>query len=143
LTQRLNSFLTSNQELRQIANKVRQLRAIQSHYAQIMPATLVRASQVMQMEHKVLTLAANNSAVAAKLRQMTPELVRQLQLRGCEVTGIQVRVQVSLPPILRPAVTPVIGARGKEELGNLAETMADSPLKSALQRLAGIKNRPE
>lgn len=97
----------------------------------------------MQLEHNVLTLAANNSAVAAKLRQMTPELVRQLQSCGCEVTGIQVRVQVTLPLIPHTATPSSMSAQGKLKLNDLAATMADSPLKDALQRLAGRKKESQ
>jgi len=139
LPQRLNSFFASNQELRQISGKVRQLRAIQLHYSQIAPPSLLLASHVIQIEHNILTLAANNSAIAAKLRQMAPELVRQLQLRGCEVTGIQVRVQVTSPQSTPTATTVSMSPEGKQQLNDLAETLEDSPLKSALQRLAGIK----
>jgi len=139
LPQRLNFIFASSQELRKISGKVRQLLALQSHYEKIAPASLLRSSHVMQLEHNVLTLAANNSAVAAKLRQMTPELVRQLQLHGCEVTGIQVRVQVTLPPAPHTATPSSMSTEGKLKLSGLAATMTDSPLKSALQRLAGYK----
>lgn len=141
MPQRLNSFFASSQELRQISGKVRQLLALQLHYEQVSPPSLARSSQVMQLEHGILTLAANNGAVAAKLRQMTPELVRQLQLRGCEVTGIQVRVQVTLPPITHTATPASMSAQGKQQLSDLAATLTDSPLKSALQRLAGNKKK--
>lgn len=122
-----------------MSGKVRQLRAFQLHYEQVAPPSLLRSSHVIQVEHNVLTLAANNSAVAAKLRQMTPELVRQLHLHGCEVTGIQVRVQVALPPVTHTAVPCSLSTQGKQQLNDLAQTLADSPLKRALQRLAGNK----
>jgi hypothetical protein len=135
LSQRLNSFITSNKELSQISGKVRQLRAIQRHYEQISPATLLRSSQVIQLDNFVLTLGANNSAVAAKLRQMTPELIKQLQLHGCEVTGIQVRVQVTIPTTPTSNKTPVISPQGKQKILDLADKLSESPLKQALQRL--------
>jgi len=139
LPQRLNSFLSSNQELRQLSGKVRQLRALQVQYEQVTPPSLLRASRVMQIEQNVLIVAANNNAVAAKLRQMTPDLVRQLQLNGSEVTGIQVRVQVTSPPIPRASIPSSVSNSGKQQLNDLAETLGDSPLKSAIQRLAGNK----
>jgi len=111
------------------------------HYEQVAPPSLLRSSHVIQIESNVLTLAANNSAVAAKLRQMTPELVRQLQLHGCEVTGIQVRVQVTSPPAAHTAIPASLSVRGKQQLSELAATLCDSPLKSALQRLAANKKR--
>lgn len=113
---------------------------MQLHYAQIAPPSLLRSSHVAQTELGILTLAANNSAVAAKLRQMTPELVKQLQLRGCEVTGIQVRVQVDNPINTHLAAPASMSAEGKQQLNKLADTLAESPLKSALQRLSRIKN---
>ena len=93
------------------------------------------------MENQVLTLAANNSAVAAKLRQMTPELVKQLQLQGCEVTGIQVKVQVTLTPDSPATSTAQLSSQGIAHLSSLAKNMGDSPLKRAIQRLAGIKTK--
>jgi len=141
LSQRLNSFFSSNQELRQISGKVRQLRAFQSHYEQIAPPSLLRSSHVAQIEGSVLILAANNGAVAAKLRQLTPELIRQLELQGCEVTAIQVRVQVTLPPNAHTPHPASLSAKGKEQLSNLAATLSESPLKSALERLARKTNK--
>lgn len=140
MTQHINSFFSSSRELGQISGKVRQLRALQSHYELVAPPSLSRASHVAQIEQGNLTLMANNSAVAAKLRQMTPELLRQLQLQGCEVTVIQVRVQVTLNPDKSPThIHPSISNQGKVQLNELADSLHDSPLKSALQRLAGTK----
>jgi hypothetical protein len=141
LSQRLNSFFSSNQELRQISGKVRQLRVFQSHYEQITPPSLLRSSHVAQIEGNILILAANNGAVAAKLRQLTPELIRQLELQGCEVTAIQVRVQVTLPPNTVVPHPASLSTKGKEQLSNLAATLSESPLKSALERLAGKKTK--
>lgn len=103
------------------------------------PPSLLRSSHVAQIEDKTLILAANNGAVAAKLRQLTPELIRQLELQGCEVTGIQVRVQVTLPSTAPAPQPSTLSEKGKQQLSNLAATLSDSPLKSALQRLAENK----
>ncbi len=89
----------------------------------------------MQYEQHVLTIAADNSAVAAKLRQMTPDLLRNLQNIGQEVTLIQVRVQVSQPPPVAAVAKPVLSQSGKQQLNELADTLPDSPLKRALQDL--------
>ena len=136
LTQRLKSFFTSSQELRQITGKAQQLRTIQQHYEKVAPPSLLRSSQVLQIEQGELILAASNSAVAAKLRQMAPELTAQLQLNGCEVTGIQVRVQVTTPPSIRTPTPVSMSTQGKRYLTDLADSLNDSPLKSALKRLA-------
>lgn len=89
----------------------------------------------MQLEQQTLTVAADNGAIAAKLRQMTAELAAQLRQRGVEVTAIQVQVQVSAPPFTPPPKAPSLSQSGKNQLAKFADKLADSPLKNALNRL--------
>lgn len=110
--------------------------ALQREYEQIAPASLIRYSRVLQLEQQILTLAANNGAIAAKLRQLAPALTQALQNRGCEVTGIQVRVQVTQTAPESTAKRSVVSAAGRKRLIELAVELPDSPLKNALQRLA-------
>jgi hypothetical protein len=133
---RLNSFFASNQELRLLSSKATLLRALQRHYESFAPPNLAHNSQVLRMNHQTLTLAANNSAVAAKLRHMTAELISLFQARGCEVTGIQIRVQVSIPSRPVPPKPRILGKAARKALHELDENLADSPLKAALKRLA-------
>lgn len=141
MTQRLNSYFRASPELRQLSGKAGQILALQRHYEQVAPASLLRSSSVLQLEQHVLTLAANNGAVAAKLRQLAPELVQLLQNRGCEITGIQVKVQVTLPVATSIAPPSVVSAMGRKRLTELAAELPDSPLKNALQRLAEKSGR--
>jgi len=126
-------------ELRQLTGKVQQLRAIQSQYKQIIPATLYRSSHVLRMDQGNLILSADNGSIAAKLRQMAPELIRLLQLNDCEVTGIQVKVQVTVPLSTTCHSPSSLSAQGKQQLNKLAESLNDSPLKKALTKLASSK----
>jgi hypothetical protein len=137
VSQRLNTFLGASPELRQLSGRAARLLALQRLYEQLAPATLARASHVQQLEEKTLTLAANNGAVAAKLRQLAPELLRQLQNGGCEVTQIQVKVQVAHAAARRVAAPAKLGAAARQRLMELAVELPDSLLKNALQRLAG------
>lgn len=136
MTHRLNAILTSSRELRQLTGKAQQLTALQRQLTQLVPPALSRACRVTQIDGQKLTLTADSGVIAAKLRQMSTELLSGLQARGCEVTVIQVQVQVSTPPYIPPAQAREIGAEGKAQLNQLAETLADSPLKQALTRLA-------
>jgi hypothetical protein len=141
MTQRLNSYFDASPELRQLSGKAGRLMELQRQYELVAPPSLTRSSHVLQLEQQTLTLAADNGAVAAKLRQLAPELVNLFQNRGCEITGIQVRVQVAVSSF-RPFPTPVsISAAGRRRLIELSEILADSPLKSALLRLARKRER--
>jgi len=89
----------------------------------------------LQLHQQTLFIAANNGAVAAKLRQMTTELISLFQARGCEVTGIQIKVQVTAAPPLIRSEPRRLGKEARDALGELQENLADSPLKTALKRL--------
>lgn len=131
---RLNAYLASNPELRQLSGKAHQLATLQRHYESFVPPALRRSSQVLQLRQQTLFIAANNGAVAAKLRQMTTELISLFQARGCEVTGIQIKVQVTAAPPIPPEPRR-LGKGARDALGELQENLADSPLKTALKRL--------
>ncbi len=107
---------------------------------QVIPPSLRQGCHVMQFEQQKLTLSAKNGAIASKLRQMTTELTSKLHDIGCEVTLIQVVVQVSASPDLPPTEKRTIGLEGKNRLAEFAEKLADSPLKDALNRLATRNN---
>ncbi|MBI5658465.1 MAG: DUF721 domain-containing protein [Nitrosomonadales bacterium] len=135
----MNSYFDANQELRRLSRRAEQLLALQRQYERVAPPSLTRASRVLSLEQQTLMLSADNGAVAAKLRQLAPELAGLLQNAGCEVTRIQVRVQVALPPAQPAPVAILPGAAARQQLVDLARKLPDSPLKSALQRLAASK----
>ena len=139
MSNQLSSYFTASQELRQLSHKVDELLALQRHYEQIAPSSLVRASHVMQIDQQTLVIAADNGTVAAKLRQLAPGFTQLLQNRGYEITGIQIRVQVALPITTRPPRLTSLSIIGRQQLVDLTVKLQDSPLKTALQRLAKNK----
>lgn len=133
---RLKAYLASTLELRQLSGKAEQLTALQRHYEAIVPPSLKNSSHVLRLNRQMAVIAATNGAVAAKLRQMTEELISLFQARGCEITGIQIKVQVAVPPLKIPSEPRKLGKSAKDALNELQENLADSPLKAALKRLA-------
>ncbi|MBI5006731.1 MAG: DUF721 domain-containing protein [Nitrosomonadales bacterium] len=132
---RLNAILASNQELRRLSGKAGQLSALQRHYEAIAPPSLKLGSQILQLHQQTVVIAAYSGAVAAKLRQMTTELISLFQARGCEVTGIQIKVQVRVSPRIQVTAPRKLGKAARKALGELQDDLADSPLKAALGRL--------
>jgi hypothetical protein len=133
---RLNAFLASNLELRQLSSKVKQLSVLQRHYESFVPPSLQGSSRVLQFRQQVVIIATDNGAVAAKLRQMTSDFISLFQARGCEVTGIQIRVQVTARPPVAKAKPHVLSKAAQRALRELGENLPDSPLKTALRQLA-------
>ena len=140
MTQRINSYFDTSHELRQLSHKASQLLELQRLYEQIAPPSLALSSRVMQLEQKILMVQADNGAVAAKLRQLSPRLSQLFRDNGQEVTAIQVRVQVTFQPATIPTTSPTVSITGRQRLIDLADKLSDSPLKSALQRLARAPN---
>ncbi len=121
--------------MRDLTLRARQLAAAQRTYSRAVPPTLARTSRVIGFERHVLTVGADNSAIAAKLRQLAPHIVQNLQGDGMEVTGILVKVQVSQPTALATHSVRVLNEEAKHRILELAANLDDSPLKRALQRL--------
>lgn len=135
MSQRLNSFFAGSPELRELTHRARRLAALQLAYRKATPPTLARASRVIGFEQHTLTVGADNTAIAAKLRQLAPHILQQLQGDGMEVTGIRIKVQVSYPAPAQAHEGRALRETGRRHLAELAATMDDSPLKRALLRL--------
>lgn len=138
MSQRINRYLTDSRELRQLAHSARELTTLQQQYRRIAPPSLLRASHVQQLDQQTLTLAADNAAVAAKLRQLAPQFVQQLRQMGVEVTGIQVRVQVASQARRTAPRQRSLGPAGRRQMASLADSLPDSPLKRALKRFSTL-----
>ena len=105
----------------------------------VAPSHLAQSSQVLSLQSGTLTIAVGNAAVAAKLRQLAPGLAVMLQNRGCEVSRIHVKVQVSFNHS-QPVSTPRrLGKTARDALNDLSQTLGDSPLRSALKKMAETK----
>jgi hypothetical protein len=135
VAQRLKTLLSGNQELRPLLDNVQALIALQRHFASIAPPYLAQSSQILGLQLGTLSISVANSTIAAKLRQLAPELVTLLQNRGCQVSGIRVKVQVSYDSS-RPKPAPrKLGKAARHALTELSSGLTDSPLKLALEKI--------
>jgi hypothetical protein len=142
VSQHLKTLLNGNQELRPLLAKAQALSALQRHFISVAPPNLAQSSQVqvLGLQLGTLSLAVANATAAAKLRQLAPELVTLMQNRGCEVSGIRVKVQVSFDR-LQPRPTPhKLSKKAQNALNALSLSLNDSPLKLALEKMTKIKS---
>ena len=118
------------------AARRRREEAVASLVRSHLPRPLADRVRVADAEGQELQLAVEAGAIAAIVRQRTPDLVAALQRNGWQFTGIRVRVQVRTAPPIRPKVD--INQPDKESLrplAGLARNLPAGPLKSALARL--------
>jgi len=140
--QRLDYFLRGLPDA--LAHRVRQLVSLQQAYREIAPPALASVTRVGAYSQGRVTLFADSGAVAAKLKQVSPVLLLELQKRGLEVNLIEVRVQVSGRPA-RLAKSDKnhrkISPQALDGVARLAGRLAPSPLREALQRLLAAQRR--
>lgn len=70
--------------------------------AAMLPPTLRGAVQPGRFEDGVWTLTAASSAVAAKLKQFQPQLLRELPARGHALRDLRIRVRPAAAPPAQP-----------------------------------------
>jgi hypothetical protein len=101
-----------------------------------LPRPLANRVRVGAGEGPELELACDAGAIAAIIRQRTPDLLVILRDAGWQFTGIRVRTQVRATPAA--LVKPPINQPDKEALrplAGLARDLPPGPLKTALARL--------
>lgn len=135
--QRLNALFRNNAELHALANEAGKFAGLQKIWDGIVPPALRPFTHAGGVKHRRITVFADNGAVAAKLKLLAPNLLKNLQNKGVEVTSIRVEVQVKSQR--RPPSRPPRALSGKaaDSLAQLAEQLPESPLRQALRRLAG------
>ncbi len=142
MAQHLKTLLNGNQELRPLLAKAQALSALQRHFISVAPPHLAQSSQVqvLGLQLGTLSIAVANATVAAKLRQLAPELTIMMQNRGCEVSGIRVKVQVSFDRLQPKPAPHKLSKTAQNALNELSLSLNDSPLKLALEKMANIKS---
>jgi hypothetical protein len=132
----LKSLLGSTPEFHSILDKAQTLSALQQHFIAVAPPYLAEASMVIGLQFGTLSIASANATVAAKLRQLAPELTALLKNRGCEVSGIRVKVQVSYRYTPPKAAQRKLGKSAQHALQELSATLEkDSPLRIAVENM--------
>jgi len=102
-----------------------------------LPRALAERVRVSEIANEILTLATSTGTVAAVVRQRLPIILGGLAREGCHFTEIRVRVQVRTDP---PETVKSLKIQRERvdtaPLRRLADSLADGPLKAAVQRLA-------
>jgi hypothetical protein len=135
VSQHLKTLLSGNQELRPLLTRVQALSALHRHFTAVAPPHLTQSVQILSLQLGTLSVAVANATAAAKLRQLAPELVILMQNRGCEVSGIRVKVQVSFDRLQPKPVPHKLSKTAQNALKELSVSLRDSPLKLALEKL--------
>jgi len=133
---RLRALFKDNTELQTLVSHVGDLTALQTIWGGVVPQPLREFTRAGGLKHRRITVFADNGAVAAKIKLLAPTLLKNLQIKGVEVTSIRVEVQVQSVARRTPKPKLHLSRQAAGSLSKLAESLPESPLRSALERLA-------
>ena len=133
---RIRALFKENNYLQSLISHAGDLTALQSNWAAVVPQPLREFTQAAGLKHRRITVFAENGAVAAKLKLLAPTLLKNLQIKGVEVTSIRVEVQVKSIARRSPKAPRHLSNQAANSLSGFAESLPDSPLRSALEKLA-------
>ena len=139
----ISRLLAENTELRPLAERLVLIKRLQRRYRSLAPEQLAQASRVCAIDGTTVVILATSGPVAAALRQIAPRLLQGLRStrltskhpRDQELNSIRIEVQVADAP--RKRVVTARAALPREKLSAVARGLADSPLKDALESMAG------
>lgn len=121
-------FETGIQSLMPQARRLLELRQI---LAACLPQNLRRSCTIANYMQGKVVIFAENSAVAAKLKLLAPELLDRFGQKAIEVTGINIQVQPKEVPNT-VGKTAKLSPGAVASLAQLEEQLPDSDLKTAL-----------
>ena len=124
-----------------LSHQINKLNEAQQLFSTIIPAQLIQHCTLGLPSEERLIIFAENSAIAARLKQLSPSLLRKANQFGFEVTSIQIAVQAyrhAHKEDKSQTKKRQLSQSGKENLSQLATSLPTSDLKSAIESL--IKN---
>ncbi len=143
-TRKLSALISDTSAgLSALTRTMQRLAALQRLYVICTPPDLAQASRVVGDRDGTLVIAADNSAIAAKLRQLAPRLLKTLQKQRAQVTGIRVQVQVKEVTLVDNSRTTknMLPIDLIDDFENLSKRVKDPGLRSALGRFAARRRR--
>jgi hypothetical protein len=135
---KLSALIGNTTGLSALNRTLQRIAALQRLYEACAPSELIPASRVVGDRGGILLIAADNGAIGAKLRQLAPRLLKNMQKQRAEVTGIHIQVQVFQPaakPSAPPEKTP-LSIDSIDNFENLSRRVKDPGLSAALARFA-------
>lgn len=103
-----------------------------------LPPVLAHGCRVANIDRQRVTLAVPGAAHATRLRQLTPTLLRALEVAGWNLTEVEIRVQAALTPTQESRPPRQVRPLDRDALAcfrDLHEKVEPGPLADAIGRL--------
>jgi hypothetical protein len=139
----LNQLLQQSRELARLMATAGYLQQVELVWQRCVPPALQQAARTAYVADGVLVVVVANSAVHAKLRNMTMGLVEKLGQNGLHITSIQVRTQPDAFAFtkVKKEKTFKISEFGLDCLSGSLATIKDEGLQDAIKNLLKHQGR--
>jgi hypothetical protein len=138
-----DALLSGSDGIPALMPQARRLLQLRQLLADLLPDALARACTVANYKHGKLVVFAENNAIAAKLRLLSPTLCDRLSNSGVQVTELDIGVQPPDAAREKLAKSAQLTGSAVASLTDLASQLPDSPLKQRIVLMAksGISER--
>jgi hypothetical protein len=132
----IGTLLGACGELLPVRERAHALLALERAYRAAAPRELVAASRVKGLRSGTLIVGAVSPAAAAKLRQLTPRLLRALRAAEPGISGLRIEVEMASPARTEAKPPPApLTEDAVERFAELAARVPAGGLRNALERL--------
>ena len=136
----LRAYLDSAAGIAGLLPQAERLIELRRIYSKLVPQQLLRSSSIVNYRQRNVVIFADNNAIAAKLRLLSPRLVNDFSKCVVEVTGIRLEVQPRQEPRKKPTAKQArLSLAATESLQTLAKRLPDSRLKQAVTEMVERK----
>lgn len=133
---RIQRIVSDDPALAALWRQTQSLRDLQRIYEAWIPLPLRVSSRIGYVLGNELRVLADSGAIASRLRLLLPALLDEFRSKGCDFSAIRVAVQVRPTRTgERKHLAKQIDDEGRQALRALSETLPDTPLRAALERL--------
>ena len=138
----LRAYLDSAAGIAALLPQAERLIELRRIYSKIVPQQFLRSSSIVNYKQEKVVIFAENNAIAAKLRLLSPRLANDFLKHGVQVTGIRLEVQPRQAPRNQPGAKQAkLSPAATDSLQALAKRLPDSRLRHALAEMAARKTR--
>ena len=136
-SRQISAYLDSAEGIGSLMLQAARLLELRRQLVEILPKPLAKFCEIANYKQGKVVIFAENSAVAAKLKLLAPNLRDHFLKSAIEITGIDVEVQPTNPVPEPPAKHTHLSPGAAQALAELADQLPDSKLKSSINALAG------
>src|SRR5690554_3930029 len=132
------SWLALDETGASLMSMARNLLQAQEVVRKALPPVLGQGCRVANIDRQRVTLAVPGAAHATRLRQLTPTLLRALEVAGWNLTEVEIRVQAALTPTQESRPPRQVRPLDRDALAcfrDLHEKVEPGPLADAIGRL--------